>query len=103
MTYSVFLSFRAQTDIVHTVRWLEDNLSPSQAAKWYEGLKKALASLTKTPTRYPLAPEAETFGFEIREKLYGKRRSVHRILFAIEEDEVNVIAVRHAARDQSAP
>jgi mRNA-degrading endonuclease RelE of RelBE toxin-antitoxin system len=39
----------------------------------------------------------------IRESLNGRRRGVYRIFFSIEDDEVSVLAIRHAARGPLEP
>jgi len=99
MHYAVSLTIRAMADIEETVQWMEKNLSPSQAQKWYDGLKIALQALQTNPDQYPLAPEWATGDSIVRQKLYGRRKSVYRILFSIEDSEVLVLAVRHASRD----
>lgn len=37
-------------------------------------------------------------GPEIRQLIYGRRRGQYRVLFAIHEDAVEVLHVRHGAR-----
>jgi len=56
-----------------------------------------IASLNEMPNRCPLANEAESTGFSIRQLLYGRYRVVFRIYE--EEKAVHILAVRHSARD----
>ena len=58
----------------------------------------SLSSLGTQPRRCPLAPEADAFGEEIRQLLYGRRGGRYRILFRVEGDAVLVLYVRHGAR-----
>ena len=43
-------------------------------------------------------PDSEVYGEEVRVLLYGKRRGVYRVLFAIRGDTVHVLSVRHSAQ-----
>lgn len=98
MTYQVRLSLLAMDDIETAHGWLKGHLSPDHARRWYDGLKAALINLEKNPNRYPLAPEGEALGIELRELPYGKRKHVYRILYTVEESVVQVHGVWHAAR-----
>jgi plasmid stabilization system protein ParE len=66
-------------------------------------LLAAIRSLTTNPERCPLASEVSELGLELRELLYGKRPGVYRILFTIDGQTVNIVRVRHAARDRLKP
>ena len=73
--------------------------SPAAAARWYTGLEKAIAKLTKMPERHPVAEdESEQVGITLRQMLYGRRPGVFRILFSIEGDTVTLHYVRHSAQ-----
>ena len=80
--------------------------SPDAAARWFEGLLKAVFSLAEMPERCALAPEAEFLGLELRQLLYGRRSGVYRIVFRVEhgpEPVVRVLAIRHGARQPLHP
>lgn len=62
-----------------------------------------MQSLEEEPERCPLAAEAENLKVELRELLFGKRRGVYRISFTIEGEVINVLHIRHAARDWLKP
>lgn len=103
MTYRLEFAESARADIRGATRWLRDNASPTIADRWLAGLQKAIASLEKQPLRCPLAAESEKFPEEIRELLYGRRRQKYRIIFAIRDDRVVILYVRHGARDELVP
>ena len=50
------------------------------------------------PSRCSLAFENSFFDEEIRQLVYGKGRNAYRILFAIVDDRVEILLVRHAAQ-----
>ncbi len=57
----------------------------------------AIATLQEKPKRCALAPETDAFVEEIRQLMYGKSRNKYRILFAVREDAVFILHVRHIA------
>lgn len=69
------------------------------AAHWQAGLLEAAESLRTFPARCPLAPENGPFEFEIRQLIHG----AHRLLFAIQDDAVVILHVRHGARQWMNP
>ena len=97
MRYRVIIQPSAWGEIREAYRWLYER-SPTAANRWRNGLLRAVLLLETQPTRCPLAPENDSFGEEIRQLLYGRRRGVYRILFTIEDDIVSVLYVRHSAR-----
>lgn len=83
--------------------WIAER-SPTAADYWLSGLRKAVAALAERPLPHPLAVEAsEKFGFPIREALHGKRRGVYRVFYTVEDDVINVLAIRHSAQDELEP
>ena len=69
------------------------------AARWFNGLERAIKSLRQSPRRCPLAPESKRKSM-VRQLLYGRSPHVYRILLEVTEDEktVFVLHIRHAAR-----
>jgi plasmid stabilization system protein ParE len=76
------------------------------ADRWYAGLARAMESLSQLPRRYPLAPESDLLGGEVRQMIYGRGRGTYRILYRVLEPEegspgiVRILHVRHAARQR---
>jgi plasmid stabilization system protein ParE len=95
--YRVEITSRAKGQAAEAFQWLAER-SPTQAARWYNGLLRAIRSLERYPRRYPIAPENELFVEEVRQMLYGKRAGTYRILYEIHGDIVYVTHVRHGAR-----
>jgi plasmid stabilization system protein ParE len=99
MAFEVIFRPRADADITAAVTWLARH-NAAAAARWRTGLFRIVENLETNPNRYPIADEAVDLGLELRELLYGRRRSVYRILFTIEGETVNVLRIRHAAQDR---
>lgn len=102
MPWQVVFRPRARSDISAAVTWMARTNSAA-AARWRNGLLQIVSNLETDPARYPLADEATDLGTDLRELLYGRRRSVYRVLFVIEGQTVNVLRVRHAAQDRLGP
>lgn len=102
MSHAINISPRAMADIRATVVWRSQG-SRSAAARWHAGVLVAIRSLANKPNRCPPADEAADLGVDLRQLLYGRRRQVYRILFTIEGETVNILRVRHAAREQLDP
>jgi plasmid stabilization system protein ParE len=102
MTYRVEISSVAEAEADKAFLWISQVTSPERASRWYEGLLKAIASLSKMPKRCSLARENEYFNQEIRQLIYGRGRNSYRILFTIVEDgdifTVRILHIRHAAQ-----
>ncbi len=101
MAFQVVFRPRARSDIAATVAWFA-RTSPAAAARWRAGLLRIVENLETDPNRYPAADEAADLGVDLRQLLYGRRRNVHRVLFTIEGQTVNILRIRHAAQDQLA-
>jgi plasmid stabilization system protein ParE len=97
VSYRVVVTARAAADAIETFRWIAER-SPDAAAHWYEALEQAIATLAEMPERCPVADESEQLGIILRQLLYGRRRSVYRILFSIEGETVTLHHIRHTAQ-----
>jgi plasmid stabilization system protein ParE len=98
VNYHVVVTARARADAVEAFRWIAER-SPDDAARWYVGLEKAIAKLSKVPERHPIAEdESEQLGITLRQMLYGRRRGVYRLFFSIEGETVTLHYVRHSAQ-----
>ena len=102
MTFSIHITARALREIDETLEWYAKR-SPQAASRWHAKLMQAIASLDTNPERCGLAPEDDDYPGELRQLLYGKRRSVYRVLFEIRADAVFILRVRHAAQDLLKP
>lgn len=99
MTYHVVIQPRAERDIRTAVLWmLGRSASRATAVRWARSLRQKIATLQASPHRCPVDPDSEAYGEEVRVLLYGKRRGVYRVLFAIRGDTVHVLTVRHSSQ-----
>ncbi|MGO9898083.1 MAG: type II toxin-antitoxin system RelE/ParE family toxin [Bryobacteraceae bacterium] len=98
MTYRVELTDRAARDLV--ILCEDKNVAGSvAAARWYNGLEKAVYTLETHPGRCQMAPESGRAGRPLRHLLYGKKPHVYRVIYAIDERKklVRVLTIRHPA------
>ena len=100
MTYRVIITPEAEQDLQVVYRYIRKD-SPLSARRWIRGARKSIKTLARMPERYPLAPEAESFGEPIRELFYGSgNRGTYRILYVVLGSTVCVVHVRHGSMDQ---
>lgn len=93
MKHKVELSRRAQHDIADAYAYIRAD-APGRAERWRLRLLDAIDTLEQSPLRNSLAPEAETAGIQVRQMLFG----AYRILYIVESDGVEILTVRHGAR-----
>jgi plasmid stabilization system protein ParE len=97
--YRVDVTGPAAVEIFEAAEFIA-RFSPDAADRWLAGLERSLRSLETMPRRCGLAPESEELEQELRQLIYGRRRNAYRIIFrVVEPDMVEVISVRHGARD----
>ena len=97
MAYRVEITARAESDLADIYGRIQAETSP-QAAKWFNGMARAMTSLEKYPKRAPFTPESRG----LRHFLYGRKPKVYRIIFKIDEktSTVHVLHVRAPGRDR---
>ena len=98
MTFRVETTAAAEQDANAILDWLLSEHAGETGIRRFEALQDAIASLGEFPARCPLAPENTAFPFEVRHMLYGRKPHVYRILFAIEDQIVYVLHIRHGRR-----
>src|SRR5271157_2243771 len=82
MAYRVELANRAVRDL--ELLYLEKNAVESPAAaRWYNGLGKAVYALETYPYRCPVATEARKLKRKLRHLLYGNKPHIYRIIYEI--------------------
>ncbi len=97
----VILSVRAEQDRESALKWYRQNFSHAFAEKWLRGLSAALRSSGESPQRSVLALETVKVRRDLYEFLYDAgSHQMHRILYVVESDEVVIIHIRHASRDE---
>lgn len=98
MEYRVELTNRARRDLSHIFLSIQAR-ELNTAARWFNGIEKAITTLSTAPNRCPVAPESSARRL-IRHLLYGRRPHVYRVLYRVEEkgSTVFVLHIRHGAR-----
>ena len=100
MAYRVELTARASRSLRRIHR--DINASGSAMARvWFNGLEAAVLNLDEHPARNPVTPEDGS----LRHLLYGRRRHVYRVIYAIDERRgvVTVLHIRHGSRQPLSP
>jgi toxin ParE1/3/4 len=100
MAYRVELTTRAIRNLRRICRNI-DAAGSEQARAWLNGLEAAVLSRDEHPARSPVTPEDS----KLRHLLYGRRRHVYRIIYAIDERSgvVTVLHIRPGSRQPFAP
>lgn len=88
-------------DIQSAYDWWAENRSAAEAIRWYEGIYQTIKSLEELPERCLIAPQTSLLDQALRQLHYGiGARPTHRIVFAINENEVVILRIRHASQDR---
>lgn len=103
MDYDVVLSRQAERELNEAADGIaEQSASPAAAEKWFNGFIDTLMSLERLPQRCGFAREHERFPCELRQILYGRKRT-YRALFTIRGNRVVILTIRHTARAEVTP
>jgi toxin ParE1/3/4 len=96
MAYRVDVTARAARNLRSIYRDIHAGDS-GQAHAWFNGLEKAVLSLSEHPSRCPITQEDA----RLRHLLYGAKPDTYRIIFTIHERSqvVTVLHIRHGARN----
>jgi plasmid stabilization system protein ParE len=97
MAFQVEITPSAESQIEQSYHWYRER-NPEFADRWFRGLMNAIATLQENPQRCALAIEHEIFSEEVRQLLYGKSKSLYRVMFTIRDSTVYVLYVRHSAQ-----
>jgi plasmid stabilization system protein ParE len=96
--YAVWVSPQAQREITEAAAYIAID-SPANAEMWLRKVEDAVARLADMPRRCPVARESPMGGREYRQLIVGS----HRVLFAILQETVAVVHVRHGHRRDAGP
>lgn len=97
-TYDISFAPTAAEDLDEILTWLEAE-APLELSAWYASLKAHINTLARLPKRCPLAPENELWGQgSIRQLLFQGYPSKYRILFTINDRQLQILNIRHGAR-----
>ncbi len=93
MAFRVDVTEQAFQDIDAIFAYIADS-SPQNAVRWRDQVLEKMQSLFYHPLRHGLAPEAQSVGVEVHQKMFG----VYRILYTVTDDWVTIHGVRHGSR-----
>jgi plasmid stabilization system protein ParE len=100
MAFTVRITTRAFNDIRQNIDWWCEHRSAEQAGEWCDLVLRQIDGLGVMPESYPLASENQKTPYELREMHVGpSRKTTHRVLFRIQSETIEVLAVRHASAD----
>jgi plasmid stabilization system protein ParE len=98
MNRKVQLSRRATRDIEEAYLYIRHD-APERAKLWRERLQQAIRSLKAFPERHSVLFDAATAGRDVRQMTFG----VYLVLYSVETDRIDVLTVRHGARQPIEP
>jgi len=104
MACRVEFAARAARDL--EILYLIKNAAESPAAaRWFNGLERAVYTLETHPNRCPVAPEARKVKRKLRHFLYGAKPHVYRVIYEVDERRqiVWVLTIRDSARKRLKP
>jgi plasmid stabilization system protein ParE len=102
MAWRIKYTARAWRDLNAAFRWIAGE-SPDHAARWRQGLLKAVERLEEFPRSGKVAPESAAFRVDVRCLLYGRKHGVYKIFYTISGKTIAILHLRHGARKELEP
>ena len=99
MAYRVKFTPRAEQDLNRICATVSHE-APFRGPPWFDRLEQSILSLSDFPERCMVVPKLCSDQRTVRQLLFGRRRHVYRIYFAIFTDVVAILHVRHGARKE---
>jgi len=93
VTYTVLVTPTAAMAILEIAEYIAAD-SPARAELWRKGVEAAITSLSRMPRRFGIAPESKVLRTQLRHMPHG----AYRVIYRINDQIVDVLTVRHAAR-----
>lgn len=97
----VIITPNAADDLTASWTYLRAH-NPRAADEWLAGVRETILGLGTLPDAHPIAPESQDFDLPIRRALYGKATR-WRIYYAVIDEAVQVLHVRHGRRSDWQP
>jgi toxin ParE1/3/4 len=98
MAFPVRISARALRDLEQIYESVHAD-SSRRAFAWFNALSEAIYSLELSPDRGSVTPESKVH----RQLLHGKKPHLYRIIYCVEKGVVQIVHIRHGARDAFTP
>lgn len=97
----VIITPNAADDLTASWNWLRER-NQRAADEWLAGIRDVILALGSMPEAHPLAPESPAFDVPIRRALFG-RATRWCIYYALIDETVQVLHVRHGSRSEWEP
>jgi len=94
----VELTTAKDDDLDRILEWLIANEAGDAGFRWFWLLKETVQTLSDSPRPCALAPERSEFSSEVPQLIYWRKPRQFRILFAIGDEVVTVLHIRHGRR-----
>jgi plasmid stabilization system protein ParE len=91
--YRAEITRAAESDVIGIYEYIERRL-PARSARWFAEMERQAQTLSRSPKRCPVIPEADEIGVAYRHLIWGHYRTV----FRIQGGTVYVVRVIHGAR-----
>jgi plasmid stabilization system protein ParE len=99
MSRRLRISAQVERDVDEIFDWIASR-SRVGARRWYEHYRLVVGELVRVGGNCPTAPEADALGLPLREQLFHTPRGrTYRVVFLIDDETVDVLAVRGAGQD----
>jgi plasmid stabilization system protein ParE len=91
--YQLVYQPSAAEELEQAIEWSFEKY-PGDAHAWCNEFLTAIEALALDPDRHPLAREDGRFTQTIRQLLFGRGRSVYRVLYTVDGDVVRILHIR---------
>ena len=98
MAFLVRPTATAKQDAREILAWLRLQGAGETGERWFEGMRKAIASLSEMPPDAALLLRARIFHLKCANSYTALRNHRYRVLFTIEGNTVTVLHIRHGRR-----
>ena len=95
--YRLLLYGSAKCDLENAFSWVQQ-FAPLTAGRWLDQFTAQIAKLEYSADSCGTAAERRRSRKVLRERLYGRRPRVFRVIFFIEGEEIHVIGIRRGQR-----
>ena len=93
--YKINIAPEAAKEIEDIYLYIAED-SPNNAIRWYFAIYEKIQTLKNFPASCPIAFEDRYYNFEIRNLIFGN----YRVLYRIQDKTVQILHVRHVARQR---
>lgn len=97
MSFSIEYTRTAEGELLEVFSWIRER-APVAAEKWRTGVISKVNAIAADPFAFRKARDSSRLPVEVRQVLYGKRRSQYRILYTVNGTRIVILSVRNSFR-----